>query len=564
MKNKKTILYIIATVLVIAVVALCAVQSANIGQSSVMVKCATCEGAGGECADCGGVGEVAASSNVYSTFWALVPPLIAIGLALVTKEVYSSLFIGILAGGLFACNFNGLKTMDGIINDGFISAISGTAGIFLFLVLLGILVALVNKAGGSAAFGRWATTHIKTRIGASLATFVLGVLIFIDDYFNCLTVGSVMLPVTDSHKISRAKLAYLIDATAAPICMIAPISSWAAAVSAYAEDGKGLELFIKAIPYNLYSLLSFVFIIAITLMKFDYGPMKLHEHNAMTKGDLFTSGEKADQTEGENEEVNPKGRVIDLVLPIVILIAICVFALVYVGGILDGVSFVNAFADTDATVGLPWGALITIVIAIAYLILRKTITFKDAMDCIPKGFVAMIPAITILTLATTLKNMTGLLGADIYVKEIMVGSAESFNMMLPAIIFLVACGLSFATGTSWGTFGILIPIVTKIFDPTSELLIIGMSACLAGAVCGDHCSPISDTTIMSSAGAKCNHLNHVSTQLPYALTVAGISFVGYIIAGLVQNAWIVLPIMTIITIGTLFILKYTAGKPVKE
>ncbi len=558
MKNKKTVLYIVAAVVVIAVIALCAVQSANIGQSSVMVECSTCEGAGGECVDCGGTGEVAAASNIYSTFWALVPPIIAIALALITKEVYSSLFIGIVAGGLFSANFSGLSTVDNIINDGFISAISGTAGIFLFLVLLGILVALVNKSGGSAAFGRWASKHIKSRVGAMLATFVLGVLIFIDDYFNCLTVGSVMRPVADGHKISRAKLAYLIDATAAPVCMIAPISSWAAAVASYAEEGQGLALFIKAIPYNLYSLLTFVFIIAITLMKFDYGPMKLHEFNAINNGDLYTCGERAEVA--EDETPNPKGRVLDLILPVVILIAICVFALVYVGGIFDGSNFIDAFANTDATVGLPWGGMIAIVVAIIYLMARRVITFKDAMDCVPKGFIAMVPAITILTLATTLKNMTGLLGAADYVDTMMRGSAESLNMMLPAIIFLVACGLSFATGTSWGTFGILIPIVTTIFPADSELLIIGMSACLAGAVCGDHCSPISDTTIMSSAGAQCNHLNHVSTQLPYAITVAAISFVGYILAGFVQSAWIVLPVMVAVTIAVLFVLKYTVGK----
>lgn len=367
-----------------------------------------------------------------------------------------------------------------------------------------------------------------------------------------------MRPVTDGHKISRAKLAYLIDATAAPVCMIAPISSWAAAVASYAEEGQGLALFIKAIPYNLYSLLTFVFIIGIVVMKFDYGPMKLHEFNALNNNDLYTCGEKAEVP--EDEVPNPKGRVLDLILPVVILIAICIFALVYVGGILDGESFVNAFANTDATVGLPWGGIIAIVIAIIYLLLRRVITFKDAMECIPKGFIAMVPAITILTLATTLKNMTGLLGAADYVDTMMRGSAEGLNMMLPAIIFLVACGLSFATGTSWGTFGILIPIVTTIFDPSSELLIIGMSACLAGAVCGDHCSPISDTTIMSSAGAQCNHINHVSTQLPYAITVAVISFVGYILAGFVQNVWIVLSVMVAITIATLFVLKYTIGK----
>ena len=527
MKKSKIILYVVAAVVVISVVATCGILAAN-------------------------------GAEIANTFWALVPPIIAIALALITKEVYSSLFIGIVVGGLFSTNFSPLKTIDNVVNKGFISAVSGTAGIFVFLVLLGVLVALVNKAGGSAAFGRWAEKHIKSRAGAMICTFVLGVLIFIDDYFNCLTVGSVMRPVTDTHKISRAKLSYLIDATAAPVCMIAPISSWAAAVSSYAKDGKGIDLFIKAIPYNFYSLLTFVFIIAIILMKFDFGPMKLHEFNAMNNGDLYTCGEKAEAV--EEEAPNPKGKVIDLVLPVLVLIAICVFALVYNGGILDGKSFIDAFANTDATVGLPWGALIAIVLTIIYLVCRRIITVKDAMDCVPKGFIAMVPAILILTCATALKNMTGLLGADKYVAGLVGGSAEGLQMMLPAIIFLVACGLSFATGTSWGTFGILIPIVTSIFPEGNELLIIGMSACLAGAVCGDHCSPISDTTIMSSAGGQCNHVNHVSTQLPYAITVAVISFIGYVFAGFVQNAWIVLPVMAVLTVATLFVIKAITNK----
>ena len=526
MKKSKLIMYIIAAVVVITIVAVCGVQVSN-------------------------------GAEIANTFWALVPPVIAIALALVTKEVYSSLFIGIVVGGIFASKFDFLKTMDNVVNEGLIASVSGTAGIFIFLVLLGILVALVNKAGGSAAFGRWAQKNIKSRVGAMLCTFVLGVLIFIDDYFNCLTVGSVMRPVTDANKVSRAKLSYLIDATAAPICMIAPISSWAAAVADYAKEGEGLTLFIKAIPYNFYSLLTLVFVIGLILMKFDYGPMKLHEYNAIHNNDLYTCGEKAEVAE---EMPNPKGKVIDLVLPIVVLIAICVFALVYVGGILNGETFIDAFGNTDATVGLPWGALIAVVIAIVYLVARRVITFKDAMDCIPKGFIAMVPAILILTCATALKNMTGLLGAKEFVAGIMADSAEGLNMMLPAIIFLVACGLSFSTGTSWGTFGILIPIVTAIFPANSELLIIGMSACLAGAVCGDHCSPISDTTIMSSAGGQCNHVNHVSTQLPYALTVAAISFVGFVLAGIIQNVLIVLPIMVAVTIGVLVILKFTVGK----
>ena len=438
-------------------------------------------------------------------------------------------------------------------------AVVGNAGIYIFLVQLGIIVALVNKAGGSAAFGKWAQKHIKSRAGAILATMALGVLIFIDDYFNCLTVGSVMRPVTDRHKGSRAKLSYIIDATAAPICMIAPISSWAAAVSSYAPEGEGLKLFISAIPYNFYSILSIVFIIAITLMKFDYGPMRIHEFNAMTKGDLYTSGDK-NEVEVENE--SSKGKVIDLILPIIVLIAISVFALVYVGGILDGVDFIPAFADTDATVGLPWGGMIALVFIILYLVARKLISFKDAMAAVPKGFIAMVPAILILTFATALKNMTATLGAKYFVADIMSGAAEGLDKLLPAIIFLVACFLAFATGTSWGTFGILIPIVTYIFAgaDNAELMIIGISACLAGAVCGDHCSPISDTTIMSSAGGQCNHLNHVSTQMPYAISVAAVSFVMFVVAGFVQNAWICLPLSIVALVAFLFVAKIVTNK----
>ncbi len=510
---------------------------------------------------CDACGEVLADghthSKMFGTWWAIIPPIFAIVLALITKEVYSSLFLGIVLGGLFAADFSPIKAMDALLNDGFIGAVSGTAGIFIFLVALGILVALINRAGGSAAFGKWAEKNIKSRVGAVLATFVLGVLIFIDDYFNCLTVGAVMRPVTDKHKISRAKLSYLIDATAAPVCMIAPISSWAAAVSSYAPEGQGLALFIKAIPYNFYSLLTLVFIITITLMKFDYGSMRIHEFNAQTKGDLFTSGDRVNE---ENEIVSSKGKVIDLILPVVVLIAVCVFALVYVGGIFDGSNFIDAFANTDATVGLPWGGIIAVVFTIIYMLLRRVVSFKEAMECVPKGFIAMVPAILILTMATTLKNMTGLLGADVFVSDIMDNAAQGLANFLPAIIFIVACILSFSTGTSWGTFGILIPIVVAVFPEGSELLIIGMSACLAGAVCGDHCSPISDTTIMSSAGGQCNHINHVSTQLPYALTVAAISIAGYIIAAFVQNWMIVLPLMIVVTIAVLFVIKSLTQK----
>ena len=573
MKKSKKVILAIACVIIVAVLAIAKVTDGSVAT----VKCTDCDGTGivhevecpvcggsaeyagknctacsgvgvlndAECENCGGEGEVRAS------FWALVPPVIAIALALITKEVYSSLFIGIVAGAILGSDFVFTGTMDILVNDSLIEAVSGTAGIFIFLVVLGVIVALVNKAGGSAAFGKWAQKHIKSRSGAMIATFVLGVLIFIDDYFNCLTVGSVMRPVTDGHRVSRAKLSYLIDATAAPICMIAPISSWAAAVASYADEGQGIALFIRAIPFNFYSLLTFVFIIGLALMKFDYGPMRIHELNAKKNGDLYTAGDKA-----EVEESNPStnGKVLDLVLPIIVLIAVCVFALVYVGGIFDGSGFVEAFSNTDATVGLPWGSIIALVFTIIYLCARKLVSFKEAMECIPKGFIAMVPAILILTFATSLKNTTAVLGAKPFVADVMSNVAGEFQNFLPAIIFLVACVISFATGTSWGTFGILIPIVIAIF-PTGAIQTIGMSACLAGSVCGDHCSPISDTTIMSSAGGQCNHLNHVSTQLPYAISVAAISFVMYIVSGFVQKAYIVLPIGIVLTVAFLFVMK---------
>ncbi len=495
-------------------------------------------------------------SPFYGTFWAIVPPIIAILLALITKEVYSSLFIGIVIGGLFASNFSAMGTVDKIINDGLIEAVSGNAGIFIFLVILGAMVALINKTGATVAFGKWAQVHVKSRAGAQVATFILGVLIFIDDYFNCLTVGSVMLPVTDSKRVSRAKLAYLIDATAAPICMIAPVSSWAAAVSSYAEGTQysGLELFCRAIPYNFYSLLTFIFILGIIFLKFDFGPMATHEKNAIEKGDLFTSGGEVDN--GIRPQENSKGRFIDMLLPVIVLIAICIYALLYVGGY-DGkeTGFITAFGDTDATVGLPWGGLVTLVITVIYLVARRVISFKEAMKSIPEGFNAMVPAILILTMATALKNMTSALDAKGYIAFLMEDSAASLANFLPAVIFLVACGLAFATGTSWGTFGILIPIVVAIFPADSELLFIGMSACLAGAVCGDHCSPISDTTIMSSAGARCEHINHVSTQLPYAIFVALVSFVGFIIAGITKNWFASFPITVVIMIVALVVVK---------
>lgn len=487
------------------------------------------------------------------TLWSLFPPIVAIALALFTKEVYSSLFVGILVGGLLSASFNPITAMDQITNDGLISAVAGNAGVFIFLAVLGMIVALVNKAGGSKAFGDWAAKHVKGRVGASIVTFILGVLIFIDDYFNCLTVGAVMRPVTDKAKISRAKLAYLIDATAAPICMIAPISSWAAAVSSFAPEGEGIALFCEAIPYNFYSLMTFVFIIAITVMKADFGPMKLHERNAL-KGDLFTAGERMGDDEDEKPATS-KGRVFDLILPIVVLIVICVFAFIYIGQAGDtSMNFIDAFSNTDATVALPWGGVVALVITAVYFIARRLLTFKQAMECIPKGLLAMAPAIMITAMATALKNMTGLLDSDGFVKMAL-ENASGLENFLPAIIFLVACVIAFSTGTSWGTFGILIPIVLAVFPAGSTLGVIGMSACLAGAVCGDHCSPISDTTIMSSAGAQCDHINHVSTQLPYALTVAGISAVGFLLAPFIQNPWICLAITSLLTVGVLFVIK---------
>ncbi|MBE5737047.1 MAG: Na+/H+ antiporter NhaC family protein [Clostridiales bacterium] len=514
------------------------------------------------------------TSDVVDTFWAMLPPIIAIGLALITREVYSSLFIGILSGAVLAAKFNPLETVDNVISVGLIDAVSGTAGIFIFLIELGIIVSLVNKAGGSAAFGKWAETHVKSKVGAALCTFALGVLIFIDDYFNCLTVGSVMRPVTDKHKISRSKLAFIIDATAAPICMIAPISSWAAAVAEYAADGQGLNLFIAAIPFNFYSLLTIVFVVALILMKFDFGPMRQHELNAQN-GDLF-SGAKV---EDKNYTPSSKGKVIDLLLPIIVLIGVSVFALVYVGGMLGetmyyneaaviadgGVyvdytgDFIGAFSNTDATIALPWGGLITLVFTIIYMAFRGVVSLSDSMKSIPDGFNAMLPAILILTFATALKNVTGLLGADVFVGELVKGASWLQNF-LPAIVFIIACILAFATGTSWGTFGILIPIVDAMFPIGSAIGIVCMSACLAGAVCGDHCSPISDTTIMSSAGAECEHLNHVSTQIPYAVYVAVVSFVCYIIAGFIPNWYIALPIAIAIMIVSLIVTKKVLSK----
>ena len=494
--------------------------------------------------------------QLYATIWSLVPPVVAIVLALITKEVYSSLFVGILIGGAFWAGFKPEATILHVFQDGVVGVLTDSynMGILVFLVILGVMVCMMNKAGGSAAFGRWAKEHIKTRAGAQLATIVLGVLIFIDDYFNCLTVGSVMRPVTDSHNVSRAKLAYLIDATAAPICIIAPISSWAAAVTGFVKGEDGFSIFIRAIPYNYYAILTVIMMVTLVLAKEDYGPMKAHEKNAI-EGDLFTTGDRPFENTSENAIYN-KGKVIDLVFPILSLIVCCVIGMIYSGGFFSGTGFVEAFSGSDASVGLMLGSFFAMVITIVFYAVRKVLRFSDSMACIPEGFKAMVPAILILTFAWTLKAMTDSLGAAPFVASVMNSAAGGLMNLLPAIIFLVGCFLAFATGTSWGTFGILIPIVVAVFQGTNEtMMIISISACMAGAVCGDHCSPISDTTIMASAGAQCNHVNHVSTQLPYAMTVAAVSCITYVIAGILQNAVICLVIGIALQIGVLLAIK---------
>ena len=505
----------------------------------------------------------AAQPAVYATFWSLVPPIVAIALALITKEVYSSLFVGILIGGLLYAGGNPEGTVLHVFSDGIVSVLSDSynVGILIFLVILGSIVAMMNKAGGSAAFGRWASSKIKTPAGAQLATIALGVLIFIDDYFNCLTVGSVMRPVTDKQNVSRAKLAYLIDATAAPVCIIAPISSWAAAVAGFVEGEDGFSLFIRAIPYNYYALLTIVMMVGMVLMHEEYGPMALHEANAR-KGDLFTTGNHP--YEAMDEEVaaaGDNGHVMDLVIPIFSLIICCVIGMIYTGGFFEGADFVTAFSQSDASVGLALGGFFGLVITVVLYMIRRVMKFRDLMACLPEGFKAMVPAILILTFAWSLKAMTDSLGAKEYVAALVKASTGSFVSLLPAIIFLVGCFLAFATGTSWGTFGILIPIVVDAFSATDpQLMIIAISACMAGAVCGDHCSPISDTTIMASAGAQCEHVNHVSTQLPYAITVAAVSCVSYIVAGFVRNVVISLIVAVALMLATLAVIKMTAAK----
>lgn len=494
--------------------------------------------------------------NMYATFWALIPPIVAIVLALITKEVYSSLFVGILIGGLFYSGFEFELTITHVFQDGIVGVLSDSynVGILVFLVVLGIMVCMMNKAGGSAAFGRWASEHIKSRVGVQLATVLLGVLIFIDDYFNCLTVGSVMRPVTDKQNVSRAKLSYLIDATAAPVCIIAPISSWAAAVTGFVEGEDGFSIFIRAIPYNYYAILTIVMMITLILLKMDYGPMKLHEKNALA-GDIYTTPDRP-YANAEQDNIDSKGGVIDLIFPIIVLIVCCVIGMIYTGGFFSGAGFVEAFSGSDASVGLMLGSFFAFIITIVFYAVRRVQSFSESMACIPDGFKAMVPAILILTFAWTLKAMTDSLGAADYVASVMDSAASGLVNLLPAIIFVVGCFLAFATGTSWGTFGILIPIVVAVFAGTNEnMMIMSISACMAGAVCGDHCSPISDTTIMASAGAQCNHVNHVSTQLPYAITVAAVSFVNYAIAGFIQNPFICLPIGIVLMVGTLIVIK---------
>lgn len=500
--------------------------------------------------------------NMYATFWALVPPLVAIILALVTKEVYSSLFIGIVIGGLFYGNifqqgFSFEKSVLHIFEDGLVGVLSDpyNVGILIFLVVLGIMVSMMNKAGGSAAFGQWAGRHIKTRIGAQLSAVLLGMLIFIDDYFNCLTVGSVMRPVTDKHQVSRAKLAYIIDATAAPICIIAPISSWAAAVTGFVEGEDGFAVFMNAIPYNYYALLTIIAMLTMVLFKIDFGAMAVHEANA-AKGDLYTTPERP-YANSAPDTVKGRGTVLDLVFPIITLIICCIIGMIYTGGFFSGTGFIEAFSGSDASIGLMLGSFFALVITIIFYALRRVLTFTESCGCLPEGFKAMVPAILILTFAWTLKGMTDSLGAKEYVAGLVGGISGPWLALFPAVVFIVGAFLAFATGTSWGTFGILIPIVVSTFSGTNHtMMIISISACMAGAVCGDHCSPISDTTIMASAGAQCSHINHVSTQLPYVLVVAAVSCITYIIAGFVQSPVLPLIIGIVLMVGTLFGIKY--------
>ena len=541
------------------------IECADCGTGGLCMTCYghddACEDCGGTflCPSCEGTGYVESPTPYFNTIWALLPPVIAIALALITKEVYSSLFVGILVGGLLYSNFGFETTILHVFNDGIIASVTDSynMGILIFLVILGAMVCLMNKAGGSAAFGRWAKDHIKSRVGAQLASILLGCLIFIDDYFNCLTVGSVMRPITDKHNVSRAKLAYIIDATAAPVCIIAPISSWAAAVAGFAEDGQGFNLFLRAIPYNYYALLTIVMMLGLVILKIDFGPMAKFEKNAMEKGDLFSG--KNPYAAAEDDSAEGKGIVLDLVLPVIVLIIACVIGMIYSGGFFSGAGFIEAFSNSDASVGLMLGSAFALVISIIYYLFRRSMSFRDMMGCIPEGFKAMVPAIIILTFAWSLKAMTDSLGAKYFVRDFVRTSATGVQVLLPVIVFLVGCLLAFATGTSWGTFGILIPIVQNVFSMDNPMAIVCISACMAGAVCGDHCSPISDTTIMASAGAQCDHVNHVSTQLPYAITCAVVSGITYLAAGILVEAGapgiVALPIGIVLMLVTLLIMK---------
>ncbi len=573
MKNlKKRFLPLLAVMLLLCaamtVPALAAGEDLTEVAGTKYIECGDCGAAGVvlsedleavTCESCGGVGYVESPSSFYNSFWSLLPPIIAIALALITKEVYSSLFLGILVGGLLYSNFAFEATILHVFNDGIVASVTDSynMGILIFLIILGSMVCLMNKAGGSAAFGRWAKEHIKSRVGAQLASVLLGVLIFIDDYFNCLTVGSVMRPITDKHNISRAKLAYIIDATAAPVCIIAPISSWAAAVAGFAEDGQGFNLFLRAIPYNYYALLTIVMMVGMILMKTEFGPMAKYEKNAIEKGDLFSGSNP--YAGAEDDAPEDKGTVLDLVLPVVVLIVCCVIGMIYSGGFFDGEGFITAFSNSDASVGLMLGSAFALVFTLVYYLIRRSMSFKEMMGCIPEGFKAMVPAIMILTFAWSLKNMTDSLGAKFFVRDFVRSSAGGLQMILPLIVFAIGCLLAFATGTSWGTFGILIPIVQNVFSMDNPMAIVCISACMAGAVCGDHCSPISDTTIMASAGAQCDHVNHVSTQLPYAVTCAVVSGVTYLIAGILVSAGapgiLGLPIGIVLMTGALFVIR---------
>ena len=526
--------------------------------------------------DVNGVEYTTYEEQVYSetpfagTFWSLLPPIVAIVLALISKEVYSSLFLGCLVGALLYTQFAPWDTIVTLVGAdyGIISVLAdgGNMGIIVFLVTLGIMVDLMNKGGGSEAFGRWAKKTVHTRCGAQLLTMLLGVLIFVDDYFNCLTVGAVMRPVTESHKISRAKLAYVIDSTAAPVCMIAPVSSWAAAVSGYVQSPSinGIELFLKQIPWNYYCLLTLLMIVVISVLNIDYGSMLTHEYNAQVKDDLFTTPERpfagADDYEAPSKG---KSSVLDLLVPVIVLIAVCIISLVYSGGYFDGgMTFMEAFSAAEAGPALAIGGLIGCVFTFVYFWLRGAIGFEKSMESVPQGFIQMIAPILILTFAWTLCSFTrnAMYSAD-FVSNAMANVGD-LRMFLPAIIFIIGAAIGFATGTSWGTIGIMAPIVVQVFDYNTQpiLCTIGLAAACSGGVMGDHCSPISDTTIMASAGAHCFHLNHVFTQLPYALTVAGVAFVSFILAGLIQNVIICLIIACALMVATLLVIKVIVAK----